>query len=385
MGVRNRQQEELPFSEREVALLHERLLSWYRKARRDLPWRRTRDPYAIWVSEVMLQQTRVETVKPYWSRFLASFPTVEALAAAPLDRVLAHWSGLGYYARCRKLHEAARIVVERHGGRLPADAGALAALPGFGPYTVAAVGSIALGLDEAAVDGNVARVFSRWLCREGDPREPAAMAELRRVGRRLLPEGRAGEWNQALMELGATVCLPARPSCLLCPVAASCRALQAGRQEELPPRRRAKERPALPLAAAWIEREGEVLLCRRPDAGLFASLWELPAAEGEGAEGVAALERLLGALLGVAVTVGEPLGVVEQTLTHRELRLSLHRVEAAEGVAVRAAPPYVDVRFADPLRTPPGGLSSVTRKALRLVGGRARPGGARDAPASRKR
>ncbi len=354
----------LPFAPAAVADLQERLLAWYRAEKRDLPWRRTTDPYAIWISEVMLQQTRVETVKPYWARFLARFPTVLALAEAPLDDVLAHWSGLGYYARGRKLHEAARVIVERHGGALPADAAALAALPGFGPYTVAAVGSIGLGLDEAAVDGNVARVLTRWLCREGDPREAKALAFFREVASLLLPPGAAGDWNQAMMELGATRCGPGASACLGCPVATHCLAFRAGRQAELPPRRKAKARPELHLAAALVVRDGETLLARRPDAGLFASLWELPAVTVEAGEGTALLQRLVDEMVGGGAVVGEAIGTVEQTLTHRELKLTVHAV-AAQAQAPRIAAPYVDVRFADPAAALPGGLSSVTRKALR--------------------
>ena len=351
------------FSPAEVAQLHEKLLGWYEQAKRDLPWRRTRDPYAIWISEVMLQQTRVETVKPYWARFLARFPTVQSLAAAPLDDVLAHWSGLGYYARGRKLHESAQAIVARHGGALPADAAALAELPGFGPYTTAAVASIGFGLDEAAVDGNVARVLTRWLCREGDPREAKAMAFFRVVAQELLPRGSAGPWNNAMMELGATLCGPrAQPACLTCPVASLCRAHRAGRQGELPPPRKAKARPQLHLSAAYVTRGDELLLARRPDTGLFASLWELPAVEGSAAE----LARAVSSLLGVPAVVREELGAIEQTLTHRELTITVHAVEV-QGGSPRAAAPWVDARFTDPSAALPGGLSSATRKALRAA------------------
>lgn len=358
---------EPPFSAAAIADLQQRVLAWYEEARRDLPWRRTRDPYAIWISEVMLQQTRVETVKPYWARFLARFPTVHDLAAAPLDEVLAHWSGLGYYARGRKLHQAAQALVEAHGGALPADPAALAALPGFGPYTTASVGSIALGLDLAAVDGNVARVLTRWLCREGDPREAKALSYFRQVARTLLPAGRAGDWNQALMELGATRCKPGIPDCAGCPAADHCRALQAGRQAELPPRRKARERQRLHLAAALVEREGRILLARRPDQGLFASLWELPAVEIDpAADARTALQDQLGRMLGPGVEVGAALGTAAQTLTHRELTIAVHPAQGP-GPLLQPAPPYVDASFVDPAAPLPGGLSSATRKALRVA------------------
>lgn len=351
----------VPFDEGEIGRLQELLLAWYHDNRRDLPWRRTSDPYAIWVSEVMLQQTRVETVKPYWGAFLSRFPTVHALAEASLDEVLAQWSGLGYYTRARSLHAAARWVVERHDGQLPADAVALAKLPGFGPYTTAAVASIAFGLDEPAVDGNVARVFSRWLCQEGDARGSKVLGEFRKVGRKLLPEGRAGDWNQALMELGATHCSPGVPGCRLCPVSTLCRAHLAGRQEEIPERRKAKERPRMRLAAAWIRKGDEILLGRRPDQGLFASLWELPSVEVfEGSDERAALARWLGD----GATVGDRLANVAQTLTHREYEVVIYEVRL-ERMGFSA--PYVEFRFSDPGRYPPGGISSVTRKAIRAA------------------
>lgn len=345
--------------------LHElqaEVLAWYRREARDLPWRRSRDPYRIWVSEIMLQQTRVETVKPYYHRFLERFPTLAVLAEAPEDEVLRYWSGLGYYARARSLHRAARRVVEEHGGKLPADAEALSDLPGFGPYTTAAVGSIAFGLPLAAVDGNIARVLSRWLCLEGDPRSASQMAELRRHAQTLLPPNHAGDWNQALMELGATRCSPAAPACLACPAQRHCRARREGREAEIPPRRRARPRPVLELAAALVRRQSEILLAKRPPEGLFASMWELPSVEvGAGEEPGERLARFL-----CASRVGEELGRVEQTLTHRELRVRVFELEAGEELRVGA--PYVEARFVDPRLELPGGLSSAARKALRSAG-----------------
>ncbi|WP_050726383.1 A/G-specific adenine glycosylase [Vulgatibacter incomptus] len=353
------------FDDKETRELHDELLAWYQRVKRDLPWRRTRDPYEIWVSEVMLQQTRVETVKGYYDAFLSRFPTVEALASAPQDDVLAAWSGLGYYARARSLHRAAKEVVELHGGRLPANSRDLSSLPGFGPYTVAAVGSIAFGLDLAAVDGNVARVFTRWTCREGDPRTPKALAELRALGAELLPHGRAGDWNQALMELGASLCGPGSPDCASCPVERLCRAKQEGRQDELPPRRRAKARPMLRLAAALARRGDELLLAKRPDSGLFASLWELPGVEvEEGGDERALLHRSIEAMAPGARVAAGPKAVVAQTLTHRELTIAVYEVEVPPGVELRVGEPYLELRFSSPGESPPGGLSSATKKAL---------------------
>ncbi|HLV60368.1 MAG TPA: A/G-specific adenine glycosylase [Fredinandcohnia sp.] len=345
---------------RALRALHKDVLAWYRRSARDLPWRRTRDPYRIWVSEIMLQQTRVEVVRPYWQRFLERFPTVEALANAPEDEVLAAWSGLGYYGRARSLHRAAKAVVERHGGTLPADAAALAQLPGFGPYTVAAVGSIAFGLPLAAVDGNIARVLARWLCLEGDPRAGAQRARLQRAAEAFLPPELAGDWNQALMELGATIC-GRNPACLACPAQAHCLARRRGRQGEIPPPRSARQRPVLRLAAALYRRGDAVLLAKRPPEGLFASLWELPAVElGEGEAPAARLAEWLG-----GAEVGEEVGSVEQILTHRELRVQVFAIGGAHPPRVGA--PYVEARLVEPGGLP-GGLSSAARKALRAAG-----------------
>lgn len=352
---------DLPFSPKALDELRKKVLAWYGRSARDLPWRRTRDPYRIWLSEIMLQQTRVETVKPYYHRFLERFPTVEALAAAPEDEVLGAWSGLGYYARARSLHRAARTVVERWGGELPADGDALRELPGFGPYTAAAVGSIAFGLPMAAVDGNIARVLSRWLCLEGDPREPARMAELRRRAAELLPTERAGDWNQALMELGATLCGPRRPACLVCPAAAHCIARKEGKEGVIPARRPSRERPIVRMAAALVRRGESVLLAKRPPEGLFASLWELPSVEvGEADNPREALARYLGP------EVGEEIGRAEQVLTHRELRVVVYRLHPPRPLGIRE--PYVEFRWVDPEGELPGGLSSAARKALASAG-----------------
>jgi A/G-specific adenine glycosylase len=214
--------------------LSEELIAWYEARRRDLPWRRTRDPYAIWVSEVMLQQTRVLTVLGYYERWMARFPTVSALADAEDDDVLHAWQGLGYYSRARRLLSGARAVAERHGGQLPSDVQALLALPGIGPYSAGAIASIAFGLPEPIVDGNVVRVLCRLFALAGDPARAPLKAELWRIARELVPKDKPSEFNQSLMELGATICTPSSPRCALCPVAKHCRALAQGKQRELP-------------------------------------------------------------------------------------------------------------------------------------------------------
>lgn len=229
------------------------LLRWYRKHRRDLPWRGNRDPYAVWVSEIMLQQTRVETVIPFYRRFLERFPTVRALAGAPEADVLAAWSGLGYYRRARNMRAAARAVMREHGGRVPADPAGLRALPGIGRYTAAAIASIAFGVPAAAVDGNVIRVLARWYGLRGGRDDARLRREVEARADELAPGPSPGEWTQALMELGATRCLPRAPLCERCPVSESCRALRSGRPDRFP--RAAK--------AAAVKRERRVLLLIR--------------------------------------------------------------------------------------------------------------------------
>ena len=251
------------------------LLSWYEENRRDLPWRRTGDPYAIWVAEVMLQQTQVTTVIPYYERFLRRFPTVQALARANLDDVLALWQGLGYYARARNLHEAARIVVQKHGGELPQECEALRDLPGIGAYTSAALASIAFGQDVPAIDANVVRVLCRLFDYAGDPRKAAGKRALRRHAEALLPQGWAGDYNQAMMELGATLCTKA-PTCEACPLRCFCEAYAKGLQAVRPVSRRRQEVPHRRFVSAFIEVGGRLLIVRRVPEGLLGGLWELP-------------------------------------------------------------------------------------------------------------
>ncbi len=258
---------------------HALLLPWFRVARRDLPWRRTRDPYRVWISEAMLQQTRVEAVVGHYERFLVRFPTVEALAAAPVEAVLEAWSGLGYYRRARALHETARELVARHGGVFPRTAAELEALRGIGPYTAGAVASIAHGSADALVDGNVERVLARWM----DWPLARGSAELKRrswaTARALAPSDDAGEWNQALMELGALVCTPRLPKCSACPVRSACQAHAQGRAAALP---LAKPKPAtieVELSLHLVEDSGRVLLRRRASSGRMASLYEFPTTE----------------------------------------------------------------------------------------------------------
>ncbi|ANM29688.1 hypothetical protein ABI59_08995 [Acidobacteria bacterium Mor1] len=254
------------------------LLAWYRENRRDLPWRRTGDPYAIWVSEIMLQQTQVATVIPYYQAFLERFPDVASLAAAGEEEVLARWSGLGYYRRARMLHAGAKAVMERHGGRVPRDPAEILALPGVGRYTAGAIASIAFDLCEPILDGNVRRVLSRWYALDDPPGSGLDRTLWERAA--LLAQGPdPGDLNQALMELGATVCSPKDPRCLTCPVRRHCEACRQGRPEAFPrPVPRARTR-TVQVAAAWIERGDKVLLERPAGLSPFRGNWDLPARE----------------------------------------------------------------------------------------------------------
>lgn len=259
----------------EVQAFRSRMLAFFDERRRELPWRETSDPYRILVSEIMLQQTRVDTVVPYYRRWVQRFPDPASLAEADEEEVLRHWQGLGYYRRARNLQAAAREVVEQWGGEVPGDAKALADLPGVGPYTAGAVASIAFGQAVPAVDGNVRRVMARLL----DDPAPGAALLAREVGRLVDPH-RPGDFNQALMELGATVCTPRSPACPACPVSEGCRARAAGTQGERPRPPRKKEIPHRVEAVAVMVRPGptgwEVLLRRRPATGLLGGMWECP-------------------------------------------------------------------------------------------------------------
>ena len=347
------------------AALRRRLLAWYDANRRPLPWREPRsgpgapgriDPYRVWLVEAMAQQTQVARVIPYYQRFLARFPTLEALAAAPEEAVLALWAGLGYYARARALRRAAVEALARHGG-LPADPEALRALPGIGPYTAGAVASIAFGRRVAAVDGNAMRVLSRLFLVEGRPEAPATRARLQALAEALVPADRPGDWNQAVMELGATRCVKPVPACSGCPLADGCEAHRAGREREIPPARRRPPKVEARLHCALVVRRGRVLLVRRPPDGLFGGLWALPSVEPAVEAGPAGARRALRAelvrLLGPGITVGAELGAVRRTLTHRELELVAYRADGAERPARRAgaaagagAGPTVEQRWA---------------------------------------
>ncbi|HKY36375.1 MAG TPA: A/G-specific adenine glycosylase [Polyangiaceae bacterium] len=304
--------------------MRERLVDWYARARRDLPWRRTRDPYAIWVSEVMLQQTQVKTVLGYYERWMQRFPTVKALAAAEDADVLHAWQGLGYYSRARRLLAGARAVTERHDGQLPREVDALLALPGIGPYSAGAIASIAFGLPEPIVDGNVVRVLSRLFALRGDPAKAPLKKELWRLARELVTGDDPAALNQSLMELGATICTPASPRCLECPVREQCQGLAQGLERELPELAKRKAATEVRTAAAYVREGGRVLLRQMPpDAPRWAGLWVLPFVELRGGEStLEGAERALREL-GAEGTAGAQLREARHTITRFRITLSI--------------------------------------------------------------
>lgn len=262
-----------------VSSLRRSLIGWFAREKRALPWRKTRDPYRVWISEAMLQQTRVETVLPYYERFLDRFPTVEALARARLEDVLAAWSGLGYYRRAHSLQAAAQLVVERHRGRFPSDREGLLELPGVGAYTAGAIASIAFDRPEPLVDGNVARVLCRLFGLDGDPASAEQRRKLWSLARSLVPTKGAADWNQALMELGALVCTPREPRCDGCPLASRCMALREGRVPELPRRKPRRAPVSVEIVVLAVTDGDRWLLERRPARGRMAGLWQMPTIE----------------------------------------------------------------------------------------------------------
>lgn len=306
-----------------VTLIRRNLLAWYKENARDLPWRRTRDPYAIWISEVMLQQTRVETVIPYYQRWLAAFPTLQALAEAEEDQVLNIWEGLGYYRRALNLLKAARIIVEKYQGSLPEELEALMDLPGVGRYTAGAILSIAFNKPAPILDGNLKRVFSR-LFNIITPLESSATEKvLWKMAEELLPNSKPGEFNQASMELGALVCTPKKPQCAQCPLAQECQAKKLGIQEHLPVRKGKKALPHLQVTAAVIPKEGDVLLAKRPPGGLLGGLWEFPGGKQEKGESLQeTLTREIMEELNLEVEIGSLLGEYHHAYTH--FRVTLH-------------------------------------------------------------
>ncbi|MBN1489451.1 MAG: A/G-specific adenine glycosylase [Phycisphaerae bacterium] len=308
------------------------MLAWFRRNARDLPWRQTRDPYRVWLSEIMLQQTRVDTVIAYYQRFLRAFPTVNALASARLDRVLKLWEGLGYYSRARHLHAAARLIVHHHEGRLPATAEAWARLPGIGRYTASAIASIAFGERVAVLDGNVKRVLARLFRIRRCIDDGATVELLWAMAESLVPPRAPGDFNQAMMELGATVCTPKRPRCQVCPVRAHCEARIAGDQETLPVRRKRRPIPHIVIVAGAVCRDGKYLMGKRPVESMLGGLWEFPGGKVEpGETHEAAVAREMKEETGLGVRVGRRLASVNHVYSHFSVTLHLYACRAVRG------------------------------------------------------
>ncbi len=342
----------------------ETLCAWFEKSARDLPWRKKhRDPYEVWLSEVMLQQTRVDTVIPYFEKFLKRFPNAQSLASASLDEVLHLWSGLGYYRRARELHAAAGEVVKRYGGTLPAEALELRTLPGIGPYTAGAIASMAFGKVEPLVDGNVSRVLARLFGVEDDIRGSVGSKKIWAIAARLVPKDKPGQFNEALMELGATVCTPKDPHCLLCPARHLCTAFEKGKQRDLPVVGEKAGVPTVSMVSLVLWHGSDVLLMRRREGGLFGGMWEPPMIEAASLE-----EGLVGfRKLGIALGHQKPdeMGQVRHVLTHRELVVNVASGRAGERFEMRGLTnePYERASWSCP-GTLEGGVSKLARKVL---------------------
>ncbi|MBN1218287.1 MAG: A/G-specific adenine glycosylase [Anaerolineae bacterium] len=307
----------------EVKKIRCRLLEWYYQYRRNLPWRGESSPYRIWVSEVMLQQTQVTTVIPYYHRFLAKFADVWALAAAPLEEVLKVWEGLGYYARARNLHKAAIEIVKKYDGQLPQTYAELRRLPGFGDYTAGAVAAIAFGEAVPAIDGNAKRLLARLFAIKGDIQRGKAAQQLKQTAVTLVDPNHPGDWTQAMMELGATVCLPLSPRCSSCPIHDLCAAHLQGIEQELPIKSAKKDLPHYDVTAAVIRQGGKVLIAQRPLDGMLGGLWEFPGGKQKDGETLAeCLRREIQEELGLEIEVGQPLVSIKHGYTH--FKITLH-------------------------------------------------------------
>ncbi len=344
------------------------LLAWYSRNARDLPWRRTRDPYAIWVSEIMLQQTRVETVIPYYERWMARFPSVRSLAQASLDEVLRMWEGLGYYRRVHQLHSAARRILRDHDGRLPESEAGWRRLPGVGSYTAAAVAAIAFNAHTLALDGNLRRVLARLFDLERDPLSPAGERLLREQAEPLLPPGGASLFNQALMDLGAVLCTPRAPRCEACPLAPECLANARGTQALRPVRPCRRAVPRRVAVAGVLRRRGLVLLGRRPPGKLLGGLWEFPGGKVEpGERPQAALRRELREELGIEVRVGAPLGRYRHAYAHFRVTVHAFLCHILEGEPQPLE--HTTLRWVAEHRLPNYPMGKVDRAIARRLGG----------------
>lgn len=287
---------------KDISFIQEKLLSWFEENKRPLPWREHYKPYEVWVSEIMLQQTQVKTVLPYFDRWMTAFPTIKSLAEAPEEKILKLWEGLGYYSRVRNLQKAAKQIVEKHGGVFPSDYDDILALPGVGKYTAGAITSIAFNQDRPLVDGNVIRVLSRLFLYTQNTRLPAAEKKMWEWAKEILPEGKARYFNQAMMEFGALQCTPKSPACTLCPLSPVCKANQEDLVDRIPDRGPKKELTRLTVVVAIIQKDSKIFIQKRPDKGLMGGLWEFPGGKVEAGEmKQEALEREIREELGIEI------------------------------------------------------------------------------------
>ncbi|HUK31672.1 MAG TPA: A/G-specific adenine glycosylase [Candidatus Acidoferrum sp.] len=359
----------------QLAAFRKKLLGWFHRAKRDLPWRRTRAPYRIWISEIMLQQTRVAAVIPYYKRFLERFPNVRALANARIETVLQHWAGLGYYGRARNLHRAAKEIVARHSGHFPRELSAALALDGIGRYTANAVLSIAFDEPLAVLDGNVARVLARLGAVHGDLRAPRNWRQFERESTALLAPSASGDWNQAMMELGATVCTPIAPRCEECPVASFCRARALGIEHDLPAKRqkRATEKRTL-AAAVLLNSRGRTLLMRpgpidaaAEEQSLFSHLWQFPAMVAAGKSSKKNLAKMLSERYEMKIASLQsrmaPLASARHTVTFREVTLAPFLIRVQQ----LPSPPGVKVKTVSLISVSKLAVSSATRKIAAIA------------------
>ncbi len=350
-----------------ISPLAERLLKWYATHARRLPWREHPDPYRVWVSEVMLQQTQVEAVLPYFNRWMERFPDIESLSKASLQEVLAVWEGLGYYSRARHLHQAAQVISARYSGQIPRDVAQLRKLPGVGRYTAGAIASIAFGLDEPALDGNVRRVLARVFNVQESARSPSGERRLWGLAAEHLPPGRAGEYNQALMDLGATVCTPRSPSCEACPLRDMCQAYALGVQAERPVLTRRARLPHYTVTAAVIWRGGRVLLAQRPLEGLLGGLWEFPGGKlQDGEDLVSCLQREIDEELGVEVQVVDMIGVYQHAYSHFKVTLHAFSCKLSNGSQPRPIQAQ-DLRWVAPEELPDFPMGKIDRQIADFI------------------
>ena len=323
------------------------LLLWFEKEGRNLPWREVDDPYAIWVAEVMLQQTRVETVIPYYVRWLDKFPTLEQLASAETDDVLRLWEGLGYYRRAHNLHRAARIICEKYRGMMPQEPAELKALPGIGRYTAAAIASIAFGKRVVAIDGNLRRVISRIINYDLDATTASAERQFQTWASRHIPESYASAFNQALMDLGATICISKNPTCSKCPISSYCESFVLGIQNQRPVKRRKPEIPHYVVSAGILRRDGKVLIGRRPVGKLLGGLWEFPGGKCLQDESLDdCLVREWQEELNMLIEPGGMVGVFHHAYTH--FKVTVHAIECSAADDVPNANVHSEIRWVDP-------------------------------------